>query len=279
MRIALATCRRLPEPDPDQQPLLAELRRLGAQAEMLAWDDPGADPGRFDLCVIRSTWNYIHDLPAFLAWTRRAARRTRLLNGADIARWNCDKRYLAALAKRGIPVVPTVFYPRGGRERLKDLVAGRGWEELVIKPQVSAASFMTRRFGQGRFKRAEEFLRRAGAERAMMIQPYVRSVETRGERSLVWIDGRLTHAVRKSPRLDDGQEAVRGARIADDERRFAEKILRAWSDRLLYARVDTARADDGSLMLMELELIEPSLFLAHSPRALRLFARACAAAA
>ncbi len=135
MRIALATCRRLPEPDPDQEPLLARLQALGADAQLLAWDDPAADPGSFDLCVIRSTWNYVHHLPRFLAWARRAARRTRLLNPWSIVRWNCDKRYLADLAARGVATVPTVFYPKGGRRRLRDIASGRGWTDLVIKPR------------------------------------------------------------------------------------------------------------------------------------------------
>jgi hypothetical protein len=114
----------------------------------------------------------------------------------------------------------------------------------------------------------------------MMIQPYVASVETRGERSLVYIAGELTHAVRKSPRLAKGRERVSSnIRISADERRFALRALKPFKKEILYARVDVARGKDGGLMLMELELIEPSLFLWHAPRALAHFARACVAAA
>lgn len=274
MRIAIATCKRLPEADHDEKPLLDELRRLGAEPAMLPWDGGGAADG-YDLCVIRSTWNYIHDLPGFLAWTKDAARRTTLRNPASVVKWNSDKRYLGELARRGVPAVPTVFHPRGGERRLARSIAGRGWTELVIKPRVGAASFMTRRFPLSKLGQAEEFLREAARERDMMIQPYVASVETRGERSLVWIDGRFTHAVRKSPRLADDEESVRPVRIADDERRFAARALAGLGPGLLYARVDVARGDDGSPMLMELELIEPSLFLVHSKAALRRLARAC----
>ena len=111
-----------------------------------------------------------------------------------------------------------------------------------------------------------------------MLQPYVRSVETRGERSLSWIAGALSHCVRKQPRLAGGHETVtRRLDIAPDERRFALKALAPYAKGLLYARVDVVRGEDGGLMLMELELIEPSLFLVQEPRALRRFARACVA--
>jgi hypothetical protein len=111
----------------------------------------------------------------------------------------------------------------------------------------------------------------------MMIQPYVPSVETHGERSLVWIDGAFTHAVRKSPRLAGGNEEVSAAKaISGDEKKFAERVLKPYRSKILYARVDVARDADGGLMLMELELIEPSLFLVQSRVALRRFARAIA---
>ncbi len=279
MRIALATCRRLPEPDHDEEPLLRELRALGADAELLAWDARGARLRSFDLCVIRSTWNYIHHLDAFLGWTSEAARQTRVRNPASVLRWNSDKRYLVELARRGVPAVPTILHPRGSPRRLAAALAGRGWNEVVIKPRVGAASFMTRRFPLSKLSDAESFLRDAAITRDMMIQPYVPSVDTVGERSLVWIDGRFTHAVRKSPRLAGDRECVRPADIADDERRFAQRVLASVRTPILYARVDAARDRAGRPMLMELELIEPSLFLQYEPRALRRFARACFAAA
>ena len=275
MKIALATCRRLPEPDADEKALLGALRSLGAEPTMAAWDDPRVDWASFDLCVIRSTWNYVHRLPEFLSWAKKVSRLTRLANPRELVRWNADKRYLKDLEARGVRVVPTVFYARGSARPLSGLLAGRGWTDVVIKPRVGAGSFLTRRFSKG-LKAAESFLRRAGAERDMMIQPYVPSVETRGERSLVYVSGRLTHAVRKSPRLSGNAESVSGGHKIDaDERRFAMRVLKPFRARILYARVDVTRDADGRLMLMELELIEPSLFLVHNPRALRLFARSC----
>ena len=280
MRIALATCLKLPEPDPDQQPLLRELRACGADAQMLAWDDPAADCAHFDLCVIRSTWNYIHDLPGFLAWAKQASRQTLLLNPWHIVRWNSHKSYFKTLAARGSRTVPTVFYPRQGRRPLRGSISRHGWDEVVIKPQVGAASYLTRRFNTRRLPAAERFLASSSAQRPMMIQPYVKSVETSGERSLIYLAGKLTHAVRKPPSLaagPAGEVAVCG--IKADERRFALAALDAYRKDILYARVDLARDAAGGLMLMELELVEPSLYLIQEPRALRLFARSCVAAA
>ena len=272
-RIALVTCKRLREPDHDARPMRRAFRALGVEPVFAAWDDPSMDWGAFDLAVIRSTWNYIHHLPAFLAWAKGAARSTRLMNPYSFIRWNSDKRYLARLAREGVRVVPTVYVSKGRGGNIP-----RGWDDVVIKPRVGSGSFLTRRFGDR--KKAEAFLRKAAASRDMMIQPYVRSVETRGERSFVWIGGAITHVIRKSPRLHGHAESVTANhRIESDERRFALKVLAPYRRALLYARVDAARDDRGRLMLMELELIEPSLFLRENPAACRRFARACARSA
>ncbi|MFI5361898.1 MAG: RimK family alpha-L-glutamate ligase [Elusimicrobiota bacterium] len=276
MKIALATCRRLPEPDHDERPLLAALRAEGADARAAAWDDPSVDWAGFDLCVIRSTWNYVHHLPEFLAWAKKVSRLALLVNPLSVVRWNSDKSYFKDLAKWGVRTVPTIYYPRGSGRALTRALAGRGWSDIVIKPRVGASSFLTKRFN-GTLKGAQEFLRRASAGRDMMIQPYVPSVETRGERSLVYIAGKLTHSVRKNPRLSGEKECISARRPIDPaERRFALRVMSRLPKDLLYARVDVARAQDGGLMLMELELIEPSLFLVQHRPALRLFARACA---
>ncbi|MCX5789495.1 MAG: hypothetical protein NTX64_13475 [Elusimicrobia bacterium] len=275
MKIAFATCLRPPEPDPDAQPLLEAVRALGAEADQLAWDDPRADFGAYDLCVVRSTWNYIHHLAPFLDWAARVAAKTRLLNPLHIVRWNSDKAYLRDLKERGIRVVPTVYVPRGSPAALPALLDGRGWKEVVIKPQVGAGSFATRCF-EAADPEAERFLRERAAERDMLVQPYVKSVEDHGERALVWIDGELTHAVRKEPRFSGRHESVSsGLPVAPDEAEFAGRALAPYAADLLYARVDVARGEDGGLMVMELELIEPSLFLLQEPRALACLASAC----
>jgi len=282
-RIALVTCRVLPEPDPDQEPLLAALRGAGLEAELLAWDDPTSDPAAFDLCVLRSCWNYFERPEQFVAWIEHADAVSRLVNPPEVVRWNLHKSYLAELREGGVPIVPTVWVERGERADLRRTLAEQGWTDVVIKPAVSAASFSTRRFsldrpdgGAAELERGQQFLEALAAERDTMVQRYMPTVETSGERALVWIDGRLTHAVRKSPRFDDGVEQVSEALpVSAAERRIAEAALRvaaeAASVPLLYGRVDVmqgeADGDDG-LVVSELELMEPSLFLVQSPVAL-----------
>lgn len=276
MRIALATCVTLPEVDVDAPLLHDALVARGAEVELLAWDDPAA---RFDAdaCVVRSTWNYW--LPGsharFLAWIERTAKATRLYNPARVLAWNLHKRYLVELERRGVPVVPTVLLPRGERRSLDDVMRALGSEKVVIKPAVSAGSYRTRMVERRDLADGEAHLRALCDDGDALVQPYVASVEGWGERSLVCIDGQLMHAVRKNPRFGGEHESVSAALpIEDDERALAERALSRVDEPLLYARIDMARDDRGQPMLMELELCEPSLFLAQNPAALARFADA-----
>lgn len=270
MRIALATCQQLPEVDVDEPLLLAALRERGADATMVAWDDVEANFAA-DVCVIRSTWNYYLAADAFLEWAARTALITSLCNRLPVVRWNANKRYLGDLMLKGVPTVPTVFSPSSVEGAMRTLAVDRA----VIKPSVSAASFETMRVDRGNLAEAETLARTIATRCEVMVQPYVQSVERYGERSLIWIDGAFTHAIRKSPRFGGEHEDVSEALpIAADEQALAELALASIGDELLYARVDVARDGDGRPMLMELELIEPSLFLEQSEAALHRFAGA-----
>jgi glutathione synthase/RimK-type ligase-like ATP-grasp enzyme len=269
MDVRLATCLRLPEADPDEALLVQALAARGVTASVVAWDDPAHDWDTGPPTVVRSTWNYIHALDGYLAWTRRAARAAPLWNPPEVIAGNAHKRYLAELARAGHAVVPTALVPRGAVADARGELARFGDVPLVIKPAVSAGSFATRRFAAGEAAAAATFLAELAAVRDVLVQPYQASVETHGERALVWIDGTLTHAVRKSPRFDSDDESVSVALpVDDDERALAEAVLAPLADQLLYARVDVARDHRGRPQVMELELIEPSLFLAQSPVAL-----------
>jgi glutathione synthase/RimK-type ligase-like ATP-grasp enzyme len=285
MTVAIVTCRIKPEPDPDEAPLVSALSERGVNADVVAWDDEGVDWGRFQRAILRSTWNYIHDLPAFLAWMERTSEKTFLENPPSIVRDNVDKIYLRALEQRGVPVTPTWFIAKDEPFDFEAEIARRGWSDVVVKPRVGAASFMTRRFQPGRATEGAAFLRDLTTRRDAMVQPYIGSVEGYGERALVWIAGQLTHAVRKSPRLALEDERVSEALdIAPEERRLADEALAPLvaaartheRSELLYARVDLVRDDAGAPMLMELELCEPSLFLVQHPPALARLADAIA---
>jgi hypothetical protein len=285
-RIGLVTCRELPEPDPDARLLLAALQRAGVDAEFVAWDDPKSDPPEaFQRLILRSTWNY-HLFPAeFSEWIETADRLSRLSNSAPVVRWNLDKRYLESLESAGIPIVPTAWIRRGQAEPLRSILEASGWTDFVIKPTISASSWRTHRFrlDRGELGEAESTLAALVADLDVMVQPYVPGVETTGEKAVMWIDGEITHAVRKTPRFAGQGELVSGATpISPPERVAAERSVAVAEAetgvRPLYARVDLMPDAEEGPMVSELELIEPSLYLVQSPAALDRLVRAIATA-
>lgn len=278
-RVSIATCERLPERDVDESILLRALENAGVDPKMCAWDDPAVDWSQASCVVLRSTWNYHLHRPEFLSWIARVETVSKLYNPAEIVLWNSHKTYLRDLEKRGFAIVPTWFVDRGESVSLREGCAARGWTDVVLKPTVSAGSFSTHRLS-GAMEGGEALLRSLSAEREVMIQPYVRSVDGYGERSIIWIDGELTHAIRKTPRFAGGHEQVSGAQaIAAEEATLTRAVLASIESPLLYARCDLARDEADRPMIMELELIEPSLFLQQSPLALERLARGIAARA
>jgi hypothetical protein len=275
------TCVELPEPDADEVALTEAVRALGVDARVAAWDDQDVDWASFDAAVIRSTWNYHHRAADFLSWCEHAATVTHLYNGLETIRWNAHKSYLRELDAVGIPTTPTYWCEAGDAIDLELVVAATGWSRIVVKPAVSAGSFATVTADADSLGPAAahaEGLLSGG--RDVMVQQYLESVEDYGERSLVWVDGALRHCVRKSARFAGQHESVstQAIAIADDEAALAEQVLdHAGREGLLYARIDLARDTDDFPVLMELELIEPSLFLVQHPPTLDTFARAIAA--
>jgi glutathione synthase/RimK-type ligase-like ATP-grasp enzyme len=255
--------------------LLAALAAAGVRAEVRAWDDPGADWASARACLLRSTWNYVRHYPEFLAWIDRCAAGTRLWNPAPVVRWNSHKGYLTELGARGLPVVPTRLVRRGERARLEALAAD--WPALVVKPAVGAGSFQALRVSRAELARGQAHLDANLPERDMLVQPYFPGVEAHGERALVWIDGAFTHEVRKSPRFaGDGADISAALPVGAEEQAVAEQILAAAPGPLLYARVDLVRDGDGRPHLMELELVEPSLFIDRFAPGARRLAQAIA---
>jgi len=268
MDLKIATCRPLPEPDVDEDLLLAALRAAGVNAGMVAWRDAlswsDATP-----TVIRSTWDYIHYPDEFIRWVHQIGSHAPLWNSPQVVLGNLHKRYLLELAAHGVPVTPTVVLARGSAIDLPTLGTHRGWHDIVLKPAIGAGSHETHRVDPqtAEASRVAERLIEAGD---VLVQPYLPAVEGHGERALVWIDGEFTHAVRKSPRFAGGSESVSAALlIAAEERAVGAAALRViQTDDLLYARVDVAPGADGGPVVMELELVEPSLFLLQHPPAL-----------
>jgi len=275
VELRIATCLHLPEPDADEDLLLEALRHAGVRARMAAWNDPAQDWGAAIPTLLRSTWDYIHDLDLFRAWLARVERACVLWNEREFVEANLHKRYLLDLDRRKVAIVPTELLERGSTRTLAEVARRRSWSNVVIKPAVGAGSFATKRFDHAALDAGEQFLREHLPQRDMLVQPYLDSVELHGERALVWIDGEFTHAVRKTPRFSGQDEVVSGSlSIRAEERALGTLALAPLADKLLYARVDVAHDNDGRLCIMELELIEPSLFLKQDPRALARFVAA-----
>lgn len=276
MKIAYISCANLPEPDFDEQPLVQGLIDAGHSCDVVAWDDPDLDLTPYDAALVRATWNYAQNLDAFRAWIARASQQTTLINPAGTIEWNLHKGYLRELELAGIPIIPTVFFDRGEAASIVQICREHGWGRIVIKPTVSAGSWGTRAFdlGMGDAEAAQSFFNEMIAQRDMMIQQYISGVDTVGETSLIVIHGQLTHAIEKRPRFHDQDEEVYlRESISEEMRDIAMRVIEAANRNHLYARVDVFPDDDGSLMLSELELLEPSLFFPHFPDAVGVFVR------
>ncbi len=267
--VVLATAIAATDLDQDLQPLLAALERIGIAAEVRAWDDPTVSWARYDLVVLRSTWDYTCRLDGFLAWCRNIANITRLLNPIDVVHWNTDKRYLADLQSAGVAVVPGEFFVPGD-----DPGGLPRHDEFVVKPCVGAGSRDVRRFTlDGR----DEAIAHAAAllerGRAVLVQPYLAQVDEAGETALMFFDGEFSHAIRKGPLLPSGGAATRALFAAEhiqprtpsrSELALAQHALAAQPfGHLAYARVDLLPSPDGP-RLLELELCEPSLFFDYA---------------
>ena len=280
MRVALAGCSALPGGVPEDRVLAALL-----DADVRAWDDPAVDWDAYDRVILRSTWDYIDRHDAFLAWCE-AVGPQRLRNVPALVAFATDKRYLAALSA---PTVPTVFVAAGD-----PLPALSG--EVVVKPSVSAGARDTGRFGERTYDEAHALIERIrGSGRVALVQPYLPAVDVRGETGLVYFHGTLSHVLRKravlrpdevAPLAGDELGAAAAMHAADlvtageagaVERALAERVLAEVAARFgmpLYARVDLIRGADGEPLLLELEVVEPALYLETAPGSAERFAAA-----
>jgi len=281
-RVALATCLALPDLDEEDAPLIPALSRLGIEGVPLVWNDPAVDWAAYDLVAVRTTWDYPNKIAAFLDWADRVAAVGALWNPASMLRWNTDKRYLRELEGRGVPIVPTRWFERGGEGDLAAVVREEGWDEVVLKPVVSAGARRTRLAGPGSMPAGQAFLTDQLTQRAMMVQPYVAEVSTIGELSLLYFNGRFSHAVRKIPGLGDFRvQTEHGGKVlsvtpTSAELAAGQRVLDALGTDTLYARVDLLPGHDGPMRLLELEVTEPSMFLRWDPQAPGRFAAAIA---
>lgn len=283
-KIGFATYQGIPGGTGDDLLAADELRRLGFDVVPVIWDDPAAATGRLDAVVIRSCWDYHLKPERFTAWLDELDQAgVTVLNSSRITRWNLNKEYLKDLAAGGVPVPRTIWIEPGSRVDLEDLLREHGMDEAVVKPVISLSAYKTWRTSTAQARAHQADFEEITAERAVMVQELVREVETQGEISFVFFGGEHSHTVLKRPKAGDFrvQEDFGGTReILTPSAALveqAEAILDLAGEPVVFARVDAIDVG-GWLVLMELELIDPFLFLGFDEGAPRRFAAAIAEA-
>lgn len=281
--------------DEDTPAVVAALLRRGIVAVQEVWHNEQADWSAYEAIIIRSPWDYSDRASEFDAWLRHASEQTRVINGSEMVRWNMDKRYLGELGSRAVPVVPTAYCS----DLLEVVSAVRSLSSmwLVVKPTVSAGSRNTGLFraGDGALLALAE--RILGDGKGVMIQPEIPALSDGQEKALFYFGGTFSHAVTKGALLAWGggylsgsyQEDPRAAAATEEELNLADlamTVLRqigseqGWADANVstpaYARFDVVVDDDFGPLLIEAELIEPSLYIRGNPRAARRYADAIA---
>ena len=285
LRVGLATAAEVGELDDEGRLLADRLIAHGALAEPAVWDDPDVDWARFDVVVLRSTWDYAPRRGEFLAWAEHVAAVSRLENDLARVRWSTDKAYLLDLEAAGVPVVPSAFVEGPTTDHPFLGV------EHVVKPSVSAGSQDTLRLAAGDSEASRTHLAAIHASgRTALVQPYLGAVDELGETALVYLRGEFSHAARKGPLLAPGgglvpglfaEEDISAVTATEDQLAVAARALAvagtlagAVAGPPLYARVDLLPDPARGPVLLELELAEPSLFLLLEPDAADRLARA-----
>ncbi len=263
----------------EERHVIPHLNRLGIDAEFPFWDLPSENWKRFDAVIIRSTWDYPHKLTQFKNWIEQLeAQHTPVFNSGDVIRWNIEKTYLKQIEEWGFDIVPTVWVQYESPAFLSELIEKANWQKVIVKPTISVGAENTLLIDHTAMP--TEFPYQSNS--SLMIQPFLSEITSEGEWSFVFLGGTFSHCVRKVPKAGDFRihQHHGGTYYAEtpptDGLELAKGIVKKITSPLLYARVDMVRSE-GKFMLLELELIEPSLYLEFSKTAPELLARSIAA--
>jgi hypothetical protein len=282
MDVALVTCLEWPELSPSDAALQKALIARGIDARPLAWNEPTADWSQPRMSIIRATWDYFNQRDVFLDWARRISQLHALWNPLPLLQWNTHKSYLRDLGERGVPIISTAWFNKGSSVNFEELLQERGWTDVVIKPAVSAEAYGTILIKEGMALEGQLYIDHMLTLHDMLIQPFMPAVLSSGERSVIVVDGQVTHALQRPPihavRPDGQEEADLPQKELvtplEDELQLVRKVMDALDWPTLYARVDLIRDMEGRPCLMELELVEPSLWMHWKSEAAELLADA-----
>jgi glutathione synthase/RimK-type ligase-like ATP-grasp enzyme len=281
--VALATCAALPDLTDDDRLLIPALAARGIDAVPVVWDDDAVDWRAFAAVVIRSTWDYHLRQRRFLTWIDRLeALGVALVNPARVLRWNAEKTYLRDLADAGVSVVPTRWVERDDQASLAEILRETGWPRAVVKPAIAATAYRTWATDLASAADDDVRFRALVADGRVLVQPFVEAIAAEGEWSLMFFGGEYAYSVLKTSRAGDfrvqsdfGGEVVprhAGSTLVAQASGVLDAVPFDRSE-LAYARVDGCVVD-GKLVLMELEVLEPGLFLEVGPHGADAFADA-----
>lgn len=279
-RIALATSTEYPHLPEEERLVIEPLLSLGVTAEAKIWDDPSCDWGSFDAVIIRSVWDYYQKIDGFRKWVDGLESSSiHLFNPAPVLRWNMEKTYLKELEAKGLPTIPAVWTVYESTPDLIRQIDEQWWARAIVKPTLSARAHQTYLVDPTRDKSAH-FSFSKGLP--LLIQPYLPEIEGQGEWSFVFFGGKFSHCVLKKPKAGDFRVHLYHGGTYRKETPppagldLAEKIIKTLEFPLLYARIDLVE-HENRFLIMELEFLEPSLYLEHSSLAPHKFAEAIAA--
>jgi hypothetical protein len=264
--VTLVTCRTHPRLPEDDQFLLASLERRGMRHRVAIWDDPDVDWSESSVTLLRAAWDSHLNPPSFLAWLDRLGGQSYLLNTTSLVQWNFDKQYLVELREKGTNVVPTAILTSVSEAAISQALQLIPAAEIVLKPRFGGDAYGVTRLPPEPQAIAAHF-KRFGANGGLLIQPFIAEVELERERSLVFIGGRFTHALYRNP-FGSGPTRQTPDNVhtpTPEELNYCRELLGSLP-RLTYARVDLLPFN-ARPALMELEIIDPSLFFKAQPSA------------
>ncbi len=281
MKIALATCDDVDHAVGIDDALIASLQALGHDVSSPSWTSRQVLWHRFDVVIVRTTWDWYHDPEKFRDWIARVAMRTKMLNPPTCLQWGLDKRFLLDLAAAGVPVVPTLAMNVPDIKRATTWARHNGYEKLVLKPSLSAGAIGIEIVNSENL--GDRLPLNWPSQGVRLIQPYFKSIETIGELSIIIINGTVGYAVCKRPKPGDFRiQAEWGGRTISmvppaSAITVAKAAYAALAGEPFYARIDLVVDDEGQYRVIEAEVVEPDLFFNHVPEAAETLAKAITA--
>lgn len=261
--------------------LFEPLNKLGWDVEEVSWRKEFVNWNNYTAVIVRSTWDYQSDPQNFLRVLEQINKSSaHLENNISILKWNMNKSYLYDLEKNGVRIVKTLWQKSFDSENAEKYFEHFNVDEIIIKPNISACAENTFRLNKDNYSAELNSLKSIFANRDFMVQPFMKSIIEEGEYSLLFFDGNYSHTNLKKPKKNDFRvQAEHGGiftSVKPSERMLlrAKNIISKINPTPLYGRVDLVRTDDDDFALMELELIEPSLYLQVDEEAPDRFAKA-----